>query len=290
MRALGLGLSWLLLTACGTGKAIDATQEMPAKMDRMQSQMDEMKHKLTEAVTFEALLNPDFGKDLSPVPFDLMPFAKQFAENADPANIPELYYVWIKKLNEATIDGNGSPEPVDQFNHRKMQTLMALQAVAGFMPRERLLPLLNEQIVHSGRYQTSMLSFLMLRVQFLRDVLLESDLFSTPLDTVGKVEQAIKYADEIEFVARLPYTSLINISITGFAAPLPAFQESLDNGVALQTWRKIRTKAQGAATVGEQDWTGNPGVNQKLAQERKVRLARALNLVDQRIAGWSKKN
>ena len=119
-------------------------------------------------------------------------------------------YVWIKKLNEATLDPT-TGETQDQFLHRKMQTLAALQAVCGFLPHAKVKQIINSEIYHSGRHQAAALQALMLRVRFLRDVLLEASLFSSPMDSVGALQKAVEYNDEIDFIARLPFAGDITV-------------------------------------------------------------------------------
>jgi hypothetical protein len=289
MRNLAVLLSTaLVLSACGTQKAIDATRSMPGKMDDMINKTNHLNQIVdlqAEMLPFEGLLKPEYGRDLAPIPFDLMPYAKKFAQYAPAEDIPELVYVWVKKLNEAALDPT-TGETQDQFLHRKMQTLAALQAVCGFLPHAKVKQIINSEIYHSGRHQTAALQVLMLRVRFLRDVLLEASLFSAPMDSVGALQKAVEYNDEIDFIARLPFAGDIAVTITGFPEPV---QEAMDTKLALTEWQKIKLKANRSLKVEPKVYTGIPAQDQALYQQQYNLMVQNLKLVDDRISSWGAK-
>ena len=234
---------FLWLSGCGVGKALDAAKEMPGKIDQMQAQMQAMKCDLTDALAFEAMLKPEYGKDLLPVPFDLIPFAKKFAECAVPSDVPEVFFLWMKKLNEVTIDANGTPEPVNEFNHRKLQTLSALEAVAGFLPHDKLVQIIEEQVDNDGQYRDSVMNLLMLREQFIVNVLINAELLADNLTSVGRLEKAVQLADEVDFIARLPFVSQVQFKITGFVDPFPVLEQKMTGAMAKDVWQSIVDKS-----------------------------------------------
>ena len=279
----------LLLSACGAQKAIDNTNKIPGKLDRTIDTMKETECTLKRGLSFEAMLKDEYGRDLIPVPFDLMPFAREFAKCSSEEDLAEVTYMWMKKLNEVTLDLPSPTEAqVADFNHRKLHVYSALQAVAGFIPQDKLERIITKQLYGAGRYQDSVMEMLMLRVQFLRDVMLENSLFSKGLTNVGTVEKAVEYAQNIEFIARLPFAKEISVNVTGFMAPMDDAKENFDPATAPVLWAKIKVKAE-RLTVDMQNWTGQPGEDQKLMQNRKSRMNQALTTINQKISEWSRR-
>ncbi len=122
----------LLLSACGAQKAIDNTNKIPKKLDDTIKTMEKTECTLVRGLSFENLLKDEFARDLTPVPFDLMPFAREFGKCSSDEDLAEVTYMWMKKLNEVTLDLPSPTEAqVAEFNHRKLHVYSALQAVAG---------------------------------------------------------------------------------------------------------------------------------------------------------------
>jgi hypothetical protein len=309
----------LLLNVVGAcsraDRAIDATNSMPQRMDETNRKMDETNRKIDQTnkqmqetndvvsqqpvqITFEDMLKPEFGQDLTPVPFDLMPFAKVFGQYAKPDDVIEIVYLWMKKLNELpltpTMDEilNGktsTPLEVDAFNHHLLQVYMALESVCGFLPDDKVDAIVQSQIINAGARQNSALQLLMLRVDFIKSVLLDASLMESPLDNIGKIEKAIAYADSIDKIARLPFAADISATAAGFKDPYPAVNLKLDTGVALKVWQSIHDQMTTSMTLSTQVLSGNTAKDQELLQDRKDRAAKAAVLVNDRIKFWTTK-
>jgi len=276
----------LALAGCGAHEAIKSTNSMPEKMDDMLKEMHETSCTMKKGLSFEALLKEEFGKVLIPVPFDLMPYAKNFAQCASEEDLAEVTYVWMKKLNEVTLDvASPTPEQVAKFNHERLHVYSALSAVAGFIPRAKLERMIDIQIVNDGAYQDAVLELLMLRAQFIRNVRLENGLFSKGLINVGRVEKAVEFAEELEYLSRLPFVSQISVSVTGFIDPYPDVIEAFDPNEASKMWAKIKVKAE-RLNVEMKTWTGKPNEDAALYARRQSRMNTALGTINDRISGW----
>ena len=295
IKGVVLAAALVLTTGCGLQKAVDSAGDTSGKLDDTLKQMKEMNGVVKDQcqeVAFESMLKPEFGQDLMPIPFDLMPFAKKFGSCSSTDDLTEVVYLWMKKMNELVIDVPGGTKPTDDqvaaFNHHKMQIFMALEAVSGLLEQPKVDKIIADQIDGEGRYQETALQLLMLRTRFLRDVMLESSLLSTPLNNPGKISKAIEYADQIEAIARLPYAKgAIKIKITGFMDPYPVIDETFDPGVALDTWTKIRTKAQRCfGQTPMPDTCNPPGVHDKLSKAAQFQLNSSLSYVDKKILSW----
>ncbi|MGZ3723838.1 MAG: hypothetical protein ACXVA9_12935, partial [Bdellovibrionales bacterium] len=76
LKGLALVSMLVLMSGCGIQKAIDGTGDMPAKIDKTNEQMNvtnDFVKMQCEQVTFEGLLKAEFGQDLSPIAFDMIP-------------------------------------------------------------------------------------------------------------------------------------------------------------------------------------------------------------------------
>lgn len=273
----------VVLTGCDAIDAAKATKNMPKKMDDTVKKMDETECALKQGISFEAMLKEENGRVLTPVPFDLMPFAKRFAECSSDQDLAELAYLWMKKINEVTLDIPSPTEAqIEEFNHRQLHVYSALQAVAGFIPHDKVVRIIQDHVYGSSAYQDSVFELLMLRMQFIRDVRLENGLFSKGLINVGRVELAVELADEVDYLARLPFAGSIGISVTGFVEPFPDVKETLDPAQALAMWQKIKMKAE-RLNVDMKPGPGEEGT----FPASKAKMAQALNKINQRISSWT---
>ncbi len=277
----------ILITGCGAHDAIEATKGMPKKMDEMSGKLDRTETALGRVFSFEALLKDQYGKNLIPVPFDLMPFAREFAKYAPAEELAEVVYLWTRKINEVTLDlPNPTPEDVFAFDWRKMHVQAALQAVCGFIPRAKLDQIIQEQIYGSGRYADATLNLLMFRVRFLRDAMLGASLLSEKMNDVGDLEKAVEYAEEIDYIARLRFAPMIGVELTGFKNNDMDVFENFDRMDAVKIWQKIKFKADTNLKVEIKDISGTPGENEKLYQAKQARFNKAMGTVLQRISEW----
>lgn len=289
MKIVMLLFALLFLVACGAQDAINATKSMPGEMEQMRAKMGETERALGRLESYKGLTNEENGRVLSPVPFGLMGYAREFAKYASTVELAEITYLWIKEINEVSIDDilpSPTPEDIFKFDHRKQHTQASLQAVAGFISRDKLNTILREQIYSSGRYADATLNLLMLRVRFLRDVMLKASLLSEDFDEVGMLIKAIEHAEEIEYIARQRFALHIYLDLTGFKNNDLDIHDVFDPREALKIWQDIKRKADTGLKVKYKDVASSPVENEKLFVENKARYSQAMSLVDQRIRAW----
>lgn len=320
VAATSLSLSLCLaLAGCEAFDAIKATKEIPEKMDqtneRMSNMLEEMKkttsgvHDQSLLIPMENILKEENHDSLSPIPFKLMPYGKKFAEAATAQELVDLTYLWLKEVDESLpakdIDESTGAElpytrkQVANINNEKIARLVALQVIAGFTPQATVEEIVRTHIVGaveqgSRRFEETSLAFLMLRTMFIRDVLLQESLLSAPLDNVGKVEEAIKYARQIEFIARLRFASKIGFKSRGLigddGVQLPADQqpqEQASKEMAAKIWRTILDKAQADLRVVEREVGSNSDEDKRIYEQEKHRAASGLKILDGYVQSWS---
>lgn len=285
-------------------KAIDSTNEMNDKMSRMlesTNQMNEKTSKMLDNMTilngtvedqpilipFESLLKQEYGKDLLPVPFDLMIFGQKYADNSKIGDLEKVFYLWMRKLNDVSLDKDApTPDDVDAFNHEKLHVMMVLELVAGLMSDQKVQALIADQIYTDGRYRDTVFQMLMLRARFLRDVLLNADLLGQPMVSVGMLEESVKYADSLELLARLPFCRSLSVEISGFMPPQGEVSETFDPAMAKKMWEKIKRNAEGSLRLSEKDLSGSTDKDHQLFADQQRRYSEAMATVNQRISNW----
>lgn len=317
-----LMLSLVLLTLCGCDAmdALKATKSMDGKMDSMNQKMDqmgEMNSKMSKMndgmqktvdgihsqellIPLENMIKAETIEYLFPVPTSLMPYAKKFSESASSQELVELTYLWLKHINEITpvpdIDKEGNPvdltlEKTNAFRKQRIGKALALAAIAGFTPQETVEELVKEQIVGGTRHRKTALKFLALRAFFIKDILLEKSLLEELMDEVGKLEDSIKYMNQLEYLISLPFANRIGIRTTGLsevAAEDIVFVMDNDKIKSIASlWSKIKVKADlNLSEAPERIWTGDKAQEEVLHAEEKRRYDAAMTIINAEIEKW----
>ncbi|QDK38775.1 hypothetical protein [Bdellovibrio sp. NC01] len=315
---IGAGLC-LSLVACEATDAIKSANQIPAKMDQtnqnMSNMLEEMKkttsgvHDQSLLIPMENILKEENHDSLSPVPFKLMPYGKKFAEAATAQELIDLTYLWLKEVDESLpakdIDETtGSELPytrrqVAKINNEKIARLVALQVIAGFTPQTTVDEIVRTHIVGTSsiegslRFEETAYSFLMLRTMFIRDVLLNESLLSRPLDNVGKVEESMKYAKQIDSIAKYRFAAKIQFKSRGLigddGVQLPEDsqpQEQLSRDVAARLWRSIFEKAQSDLKVVEREVGNNTEEDKKILDQERKRASTDLKILESYVKSW----
>jgi hypothetical protein len=288
----------LSLTACGL-------LDMPDKMDKTNKNMDTMientNHtnkqidKQAKLIPFESMLKAENSENLSPIPTRLMPFGKELALALSADDMLELTYLWLKEVDEVfpahKLDDKGDEIPytadeVAKINHDKTARVIGLQIIAGFLPQEVITEMIQNQVYTGGRYEDTVYAILMLRTQFIRDVLLDASLLSGPLNNPGKVATAIEYNKNIDFIAKLPFAAKIILKTKGFIPTEDSPVETLDPAIALKNWQRIQRSAEADCVVKEEAVTGNPAQDQRIAADKRASLAASESLLQSYISSW----
>lgn len=286
--------------------------DMPNKMDKtnanMEKMIDNMNHtndgidQQKQLIPFENMLKPENTANLSPIPTRMMPYGKKLAEAIPAQDFVELAYLWLKEVDEVfpakKLDANGdeipyTAEETAQINHDKTAVILALQIVSGFLPQERIQEMIDSQVYGSGRYENTVYTILMLRVQFNRDILLDASLLAKPLDNAGKVAQAVEYNKNIDFIAKLPFAAKIGLKTTGFLPTEDSPVEALDTGIALKNWQRIQRSAERDCDVANravEPKTGDAARDQQLHQAELNQYNQALSDIRTFINSWPAKN
>lgn len=282
------------LTACELDDALKAVKQTPKKMDKMMGELEKTNQvvkKQEKLIPFQEMLKQENEETLYPIPFRLMPFGKELATAISADDLVELTYLWLKEINTKSTDAAGdslnvTPEQIKAANLVKQARLVGLQVLAGFAPQATVNEMIKKQIYQSGRYESTVYAFLMLRVQFIRDVMLGQSLLAEPLDSVGKVEKAVEYAKQIDDVIRLPFASQVKMKVT-FLPPMEESEEKLDLSLAKETWTAVRSKSERQCVLNLQSLTGNSAEDQQIYQNRMDRLNQALNVIGENLNYWN---
>lgn len=230
MKNILLNLSAITLCiifgSCKALDAIDGTAEMPNKMDNMLGAMDTtnggMKktnkgiHKQTLMLAMDGLLDKKNTEYLA-VPVRMLPYGKEFAEEATAQELAELSYVWFKQIED---EGDlGLPqEKLAEFDREKEIKIVALEIIGTFTPKETINQMIEEQIYGDGHYRNATLGFLALRAHFTKNYMLDTALLDgNKIRNVGDLDEAISRAQIIEDIYELPFAREISVKLKGFS-------------------------------------------------------------------------
>lgn len=291
------------LSACGLHESMEAVKATPKKMDDMHDTMEKMNKGMDETVggindqrkliPIIELMKYENYDELSPVPVKLMPYGEKLAQAVSADDMVKIAYLWLKEIDEIyppkEVDQNGdeieyTKEQVNKINTTKLGRLAALQIVTGFLPQVTVDQIIEEQIVKFGRFEETAYTILMLRAQFIRDVLLEASLLSMPLNSVGKLNQAIIYTRSLEFITQLPFVEQIKMKIKGLLSPMENFEEILKKDLALVKWKKIKLSAEKDLKIEKQVITGNSEKDAQIFKNKEEAFALAMKTIDEHIS------
>jgi hypothetical protein len=234
----------------------------------------------------------------------MMPFGKAFAEEAHEDELLDYIYLKIKEIQEVNpsngVDANGNDIPLttEQLNRlriNKMGTLYSLFIISGFIPDQILSNMVQHQILEGGRYYETTLNILMMRVIFLRDLMLDSDLLEKPLINAGMMTEAIKNLTKIEYVLELPFSSQVRLQVVDGVNHLVEVKDSLtaDGSLAATRaeWKKAYNNAlDGAQAFQKQSLTGDAQKDETLYRREMAAQSQALSTMKKYADKWSASN
>jgi hypothetical protein len=128
----------------------------------------------------------------------------------------------------------------------------------------------NHDILGNSRYRKSALKFLMMRAEFIKEVLLDSSVMNSLTD-IGELAEAIKFTEQLDYIVKLPFADRIAYK-TKYADP--QFEgldlaKLLDKKVAKRTWQSIDAAFDVSLKIGGQTMTGDPVADEQMfARER----------------------
>lgn len=225
MKKIIFAISVLVLSSCGKIHDLHsaATEVIPEKMERLAGNTEELRRQEVVKTAVLELNDPKNYKKLSPVPVDLLAWAKKAAENmlVDDELIPYVY-TKISDIETIRYDDNNLGKPYDmndpacvQFEMNKVGVFNAIAAMAAFLPESKV-DRLVQRLQNSDEYSPTVISILALRAYFINNVLMNEKYKQNKLVDIGSIEAAIDYNKKLERVLRLPFVADIKVEITGF--------------------------------------------------------------------------
>jgi hypothetical protein len=133
-----------------------------------------------------------------------------------------------------------------KFALNKAADLQMVTLVAGFLPKATLNEMITSQSAQ-GAYRDVLFSILKLRSNFFSQVMLEAGLIGAgkKLETIGQIEKAIEYADQIDFLCKLEFLNQVAFKTSAFDEKTNQILSTpLQKELAKKTWEKILKKSQ----------------------------------------------
>jgi hypothetical protein len=218
-------------------------------MDTIASKTDDLARKETVKTAIQELNDSKNYKKLSPIPTDIIPWAKKAAENmnVDDELVPYIY-IKLKDVTTLRYDDNNPGKSYDmndpaaiEFEMNKVGLFNVLAAISGFLPEAKVNQLLN-RLSNSEEYSSTVINILALRFYFIQNVLMSEKYKQDQLVDVGAIEAAISYNESIEKILKLPFADQIKTQVSIFVL-MPDFNEALsvqlDPMAAKRNWNGI---------------------------------------------------
>jgi hypothetical protein len=213
---------------------IHAIAETNRKMEKVNSAI----HKQTLVVALTEMMKSENTQYLFP-PTGMMPAGQTFADEATSDEVVQLVYVTLKDIDEVQPQDTLSAKEAQDFDHKKLSKFTSLEVIAGLMSQASIEEAVKIEINGGGRYDNTVHQLLMLRALLVKSILVEEDLFSTKLDDLGKIKEAITRVSELDWIARLPFVNQISVKTRGMLSPDNNVNEKLDPRMTVTMWNRI---------------------------------------------------
>jgi|GEM_PF-5301852 len=255
-----LAAAALILGGCRMNDALDSTISMNSKMDQTNQGMSQMNQKMDDTNAGMAQTNSGMAKtnlsihkqtllialselqkeentvSLMP-PTGMMPAGETFSNEATPTEMIQVFYLWLKEIDSAQAD-----DPNTNLDRKKTIKLTGLEVIAGLAPQEKIDQLISEQVASSGRFESTVYQFLMLRSAFIDDVLIQESLLSNTMSNPGMFEEALKYMKELEIISKLKFRDKIAIKTIGMSTPGNNIDLKLEAGSVKARYTQLKDK------------------------------------------------
>ena len=224
-----------------------STAEMNAKMDQTNRNMAETNSKIdltnknmsvtNTAIHLQTLdlavadmFKPENTKYIfpgSPTPTSIMAAGKIFAETATVEELTGFTRAMMLEINSATPNDN-QRDPVthkfpqvilDKTDDSKFVTLTALEVIASFVQQDKIIEMVNEQILGHGEYELTAYTVLWLRHAGIHAFLLDEGLLTQKMINPGMFEKALTWVSQLKYIETRPFAKRISIYLTGFTNP-----------------------------------------------------------------------
>lgn len=298
MKIANLLIAVLLLSSCGKiQKIMDGTENLPNQIEEtnkgMRSTNESIrKQKIAEAL--KMLKEEDNRANLIPIPFDMMSAAKTLAEALTPDEtvlFMKNYILKIKKQQSADVF---PPVDEEKFQHNRLADYYMIMLISGFLPDETVQAMIEKES-KQGAYQDIMLSILKLRYDFNNDMMLVLAMLgldpatkdaggqyavldkNVKLDTLGKIQNAIRYNEKVEFICNLDFVDKVGLEIEGFP------NNKIDSRNAKANWELILTRAQ--SDYRASSFSKDPAKNEQEVREYTTQYNQLIDRLKGKVEG-----
>lgn len=230
-------------------RVIDGAEGLPKQIDQTNSGIQNTNENVRlqkVGILVTEMRKKENREYLTPIPGDMMPYGKLLADTLTVEEALLFVKDYVKKINEETFENrNNKKLTIEEFEHDKLADLMMITIISGYLPDSTLNRMIAQES-EQGAYREILYNILMLRVVFNNDIMLNAGVMNQKLETVGKINKAIEYNDKVDFVAKLNFTDVIGMEVTGFstAEMNAATSRKLDTSLAATNWNRILNAAQ----------------------------------------------
>jgi len=224
-------------------------------MGDMQANMTEVKREGKMGVALQNILLDENTQYLYPVPTGIMPWAQALADTLTENEFMKLMDDWQRRINQIALTcddiggtkTNGVCGPANllaESDHKKQATFWAMAAVSGLMSQANIEQAIETEYTEGGQYNEALYGVLAARQVFIQSILMDNMLMQKDVDNLGKIVQAVQYAEQLQYINDLSFTSDIDFNLTMLFNPDFQMDVKFDPSVAPTEWAKINTAFQ----------------------------------------------
>jgi hypothetical protein len=246
---------------------------MPNKMDDLKSSTDDHMNKV-EATTQQVDDDTKDGLRLNkigvalqnilldqnteyflPVPADMMPWAQVLADNLHEDEFMKLMDVWARRITQVaascsdvtgaviTPDGKCTlpPDVAAKTDHEKQAKFWAIAAVSGLMSQSMIDQTVQTEYTDGGQFNETLYEVMAARQIFIQTVLMDNTLMEKDVDDPGKIAKAVEYAEDLQYIADLPFSPQIDFNMSAMFVPVDVVDVAFDPTIAPTEWAKINS-------------------------------------------------
>lgn len=210
----------LAFSGCGISSTMDSVKRGMGNMEKVSDSLGKTSEALraqTLSIALTEMMKPEnlYFINLNSVsPSAIIPAAKIFAEKATADEIVGLAFLWITDINNGAVDAitEEQKQASDLF---KLRRLVVLQAIAGMMPEDKTVEVLQTL---RGEYPIAGYAMLALRHNFISSFILELGILTKPSLNKREYEAGVKAVRSLAFLEELPFKDKCVLKLFGFSS------------------------------------------------------------------------
>lgn len=166
-------------------------------------------------VALQEMLSPVNTENLTP-PARMFPYGDTFSKEATSHEITEVFHTFLVDVKHGAPAEKAIPNSKDLRLEGRKISLAAGGVISAFIPHEKLVEIIDQQILRGGRYEDTAYVVLLTRYTYLRDFFFASIVEKSERVNMDSVRKTAEYFTEIKYIAQLPFVDRVKLHVPQF--------------------------------------------------------------------------